>query len=134
MGSDVTDTRRYVFASIAPCGHAQAVYADVLQSDGSRWRDEIMADLRAGLTVQRMPASDFQIKYGKTMLCDCADERSSHPNPQTAAIQPERALEDSTRTTLPDPQPAAIQTQNCTHERLHPDGICRKCGEDRRGI
>ncbi len=24
--------------------------------------------------------------------------------------------------------------QQCTHERLNEDGICRSCGEDRRGI
>lgn len=80
---------RFVFVSLAPCGHAQSVYADVLQSDGSQWVDEIFGDLRAELTVKRVTLANYQDNYAKNFLCGCdayrkaINERAQLENPST---------------------------------------------------
>lgn len=78
----------FVFVSIAPCGHAQSAYADVLQSDGSRWVEEIIADLRFGLTVKRISDDEYRDAYAKQMLCGCDEYRKFLNSKTTEAVRP----------------------------------------------
>jgi hypothetical protein len=69
----MSDSEKYVFISLADCGHAQSVYIDVPQTSGDSWDADIMGDLRAGLTVKRVPLKVYQDEYVKTFMCGCKD-------------------------------------------------------------
>ena len=61
----------WVFISRSTCGHAQSVYVDKPQDDGGTWDSSIMGDLRAGLTVERIPIEEYRRRYVKRFMCGC---------------------------------------------------------------
>lgn len=65
------DPVKFVFVSLSGCGHAQSVYADVLQTDGTQWESQILGDLRAGLTVKRVRLEEYREKYAPMLMCGC---------------------------------------------------------------
>jgi DNA-binding CsgD family transcriptional regulator len=62
---------RYVFVSLARCGHAQSCYADAGQQDLA---ENILGDLRTNqLSVRRITLEDWKTHFAKNLLCGCKD-------------------------------------------------------------
>jgi hypothetical protein len=60
----------WVFVSFSTCGHAQSVYADALFPDG-KLDENILGDLRAGLSIKRITVAEFHELHSQHFLCDC---------------------------------------------------------------
>jgi hypothetical protein len=59
---------KWVFVSLSTCGHAQSVYGDVPSAPCDK---SILEDLRAGLTVWRIPLEEWSRRYVRKFMCGC---------------------------------------------------------------